>query len=201
MRILITLLTVLTSAIAALLAGGGTAAAADPACLPTKNETVWTWPLAEPGAPRGPTGLRGTTDSHDPGVLRGPTVLRPFEPPPHRWDAGHRGVDLAGYLGDPVRAAGAGVVLYAGRLVDRGVVVIGHGLLRTSYEPVEATLPVGASVTLGEQVGTLDPGHCASGPCLHWGLLTGHGHGATYYDPLLLLGCGRVRLEPVKAAP
>jgi murein DD-endopeptidase MepM/ murein hydrolase activator NlpD len=131
----------------------------------------------------------------------GPTILRPFEPPPHRWDAGHRGIDLAGYLGDPVRAAGPGVVLYAGRLVDRGVVVIGHGLLRTSYEPVEAMLPVGATVALGEQIGTLDAGHCASGPCLHWGLLGGHGHATAYYDPLLLLGCGRLRLEPVMAGP
>jgi murein DD-endopeptidase MepM/ murein hydrolase activator NlpD len=92
-------------------------------------------------------------------------------------------------------------VLYAGRLVDRGVVVIGHGLLRTSYEPVEATLAVGANVALGEQIGTLGAGHCASGPCLHWGLLGGHGHATVYYDPLLLLGCGRLRLEPVMAGP
>lgn len=179
MRILITLGTVLAAAISSLLVGGAATAVADPPCLPTKQDTVWAWPLS------------------DSSVRAGPTILRPFEPPPHRWDAGHRGVDLAGYVGDPVRAAGPGVVLYAGRLVDRGVVVIGHGVLRTSYEPVEATLPVGASVMRGEQVGTLDAGHCAAGPCLHWGLLMGHGHGITYYDPLLLLGCGEVRLEPL----
>ena len=175
MRILITLMTVLVSAFTAMQASG--AAASVQACAPTKSSTVWTWPLA------------------------GPTILRPFEPPPHRWDAGHRGIDLAGYVGDPVHAAGPGVVLYAGRLFDRGVVVIGHGLLRTSYEPVEATLPVGATVALGEQIGTLDAGHCGSGPCLHWGLLGGHGHATAYYDPLLLLGCGRLRLEPVMAGP
>ena len=175
MRILISLLTVMASAISSLLTSTMATAATDPPCLPTKQQTVWTWPLGEP---------------------RGPTVLRPFEPPPHRWDAGHRGVDLAGYVGDPVLAAGPGVVLYAGHLVDRGVVVIGHGLLRTSYEPVEATLAVGTSVTQGEQVGTLDSGHCSSRPCLHWGLLAGHAHDTTYYDPLLLLGCGDVRLEP-----
>ena len=93
------------------------------------------------------------------------------------------------------------MVVYAGRLVDRGVVVIGHGVIRTSYEPVAASLSVGASVSAGEQIGTLDSGHCAAEPCLHWGLLTGHGHGATYFDPLLLLGCGQIRLEPVKAGP
>lgn len=175
MRLLITLATVLTSAFAALCASG--AAAEEPTCAPSKTTSAWTWPV------------------------RGPTILRPFEPPPQRWDAGHRGVDLAGDVAEPVRAAGPGVVLYAGRLFGRGVVVIGHGVLRTSYEPVEAQLPVGAAVTLGEQVGTLDAGHCRSGACLHWGLLTGHGHATTYYDPLLLLGCGWVRLEPVIAAP
>jgi murein DD-endopeptidase MepM/ murein hydrolase activator NlpD len=183
MRLLITLLTVLGSAFAAMCAGAMASAADPPPCVPGAKDTAWTWPLGGPW------------------VRAGPTVLRPFEPPPRRWAAGHRGVDLAGYAGDPVRAPGPGVVLYAGRLVDRGVVVIGHGLLRTSYEPVEPTLPVGAAVTTGEQVGTLDPGHCASVPCLHWGLLTGHGHATAYYDPLLLLGCGQVRLEPVMAAP
>ena len=182
MRILITLLTMLASAIAAVLSGTGAASAAAPACAPTRSDTVWTWPLQGNGRD-------------------GPGILRPFQPPRHRWDAGHRGVDLAGYVRAPVLAAGAGVVLFAGRLINRGVVVIGHGVIRTSYEPVEAELPVGASVSAGEEIGTLDPGHCASGPCLHWGLLTGHGHGAAYFDPLLLLGCGQVRLEPVKAAP
>ena len=74
--------------------------------------------------------------------------------------------------------------------------MIGHGVIRTSYEPVDPALRVGASVTLGERIGTLDPGHCASGACLHWGLLTGHGHGATYFDPLLLLGCGSSSSQP-----
>ena len=181
MRILITLMTVLASAFAAVSASG--AAVPEPACVPAAKDTRWTWPL-------GITGVRA-----------GPTILRAFEPPPHRWDAGHRGIDLAGRLADPVRAAGPGVVLYAGRLFDRGVVVIGHGLLRTSYEPVEASLPVGATVALGEQIGTLDAGHCASVSCLHWGLLSGHAHATVYYDPLLLLGCGRLRLEPVMAGP
>jgi len=183
MRILITFITVLASAITAALSSCGAALAADPPCKPTKNGTVWTWPLS--GA----------------WIRAGPTILRPFEPPRHRWDPGHRGIDLASYAGDPVLAAGPGVVLYAGRLVDRGVVVIGHGVIRTSYEPVEAALPVGTPVSLGERIGTLDLGHCGSAACLHWGLLTGHGHGTTYFDPLLLLGCGLIRLEPVKAAP
>jgi murein DD-endopeptidase MepM/ murein hydrolase activator NlpD len=185
MRILITFVTLSVSVLAGILNGGGgsAASAVGPPCVPTKNSTVWSWPLA------------GTW------TRAGPAILRPFEPPRHRWNPGHRGVDLAGYSGEPILAAGPGIVLFAGRLVDRGVVVIGHGVIRTSYEPVDPALRVGARVTLGERIGTLDPGHCASGACLHWGLLTGHRHGATYFDPLLLLGCGQVRLEPVKAAP
>jgi murein DD-endopeptidase MepM/ murein hydrolase activator NlpD len=123
-------------------------------------------------------------------------VLRPFEPPVHRWDAGHRGVDLAGVAGAAVVAAGAGTVLFAGRVVDQGVVVVGHGALRTSYEPVEPSVTVGARVTMGQRIGTLDAGHCPTTACLHWGLLSGHAHATVYYDPLLLLGCGGVRLEP-----
>ena len=49
----------------------------------------------------------------------------------------------------------------------------------------------------GQTLGTLDSGHCAQAACLHWGLLTGHDHATVYYDPLLLLGCGAVRLEPL----
>ena len=185
MRILITFLTLAASVIAGILSGTGSSAASatDPPCVPTKNSTVWSWPLAGAWS------------------RAGPAILRPFEPPRHRWSPGHRGVDLAGSADAPVLAAGPGVVLFAGRLVDRGVVVIGHGVIRTSYEPVEAALRVGARVSLGERIGTLDPGHCTPGACLHWGLLTGRGHGTTYFDPLVLLGCGRVRLEPVEAAP
>ena len=142
--------------------------------------SVWQWPLVGPdGSP--------------------PTVVRPFRPPAHRWLAGHRGVDLAAPGAAEVLAAGPGTVAFAGMLFGQGVVVISHGAIRTSYEPVEpaATLHVGDAVVSGTPLGTLSPGHCAASPCLHWGLLTGHGHGVRYYDPLLLLGLVHLRLEPV----
>ena len=96
-------------------------------------------------------------------------------------------------------AAGSGVVLYAGYLVDRPVVVVGHGELRTTYEPVapDSSIAVGERVARGQRIGALQDGHCAATACLHWGLVAGHGHAAVYYDPLLLLGCGAVRLEPL----
>jgi murein DD-endopeptidase MepM/ murein hydrolase activator NlpD len=64
-------------------------------------------------------------------------VTRHFERPPTPYAAGHRGVDLRGTPGEAVLAAGAGEVSYAGLLAGRGVVVVVHGTLRTTYEPVQ----------------------------------------------------------------
>jgi murein DD-endopeptidase MepM/ murein hydrolase activator NlpD len=125
-----------------------------------------------------------------------PQVLRPFDPPPQPWLAGHRGVDLAAPPASPVRAAGAGTVVYAATLAGRGVVSVAHpGGLRTTYEPVASTLHVGDAIAAGQVIGTLEPGHpgCPGEACLHWGLR----RGAAYLDPLALLGLGRVRLLPL----
>ncbi|HEX6888650.1 MAG TPA: M23 family metallopeptidase, partial [Candidatus Nanopelagicales bacterium] len=76
-------------------------------------------------------------------------VTRAFANPPHNWLPGHRGVDLRGVPGEPVRAAGAGRVTFAARLAGRGVVVVDHGELRTTYEPVEAIVLPGQHVRRG----------------------------------------------------
>ena len=52
-----------------------------------------------------------------------PSVVRPFDPPPQPWLAGHRGVDLAGTPGSPVHSPGAGRVVFAGVVAGRGVVM------------------------------------------------------------------------------
>lgn len=125
-----------------------------------------------------------------------PLVLTPFAPPANRFGAGHRGVDLAAAEGSPVVAAGAGVVVFAGQLAGRGVVSIEHpGGLRTTYEPVTASVPAGASVATGAVIGVLDAGHpgCAPASCLHWGARLPD---RVYLDPLSLLGPWRVRLLP-----
>ena len=122
-------------------------------------------------------------------------VLRGFDPPSTRYGAGHRGVDLAAPLGAPVRAAGAGRVSYAGLLAGRGVVVVVHGGLRTTYEPVAASVHVGATVAAGAVLGRVaSGGHCTG--CLHWGLLRGD----VYLDPLQLIRRGPSRLLPVPPA-
>jgi murein DD-endopeptidase MepM/ murein hydrolase activator NlpD len=128
-----------------------------------------------------------------------PQVVAGFDPPAVRWGSGHRGVDLAGRLGQPVRAASAGRVTYAGRLAGRGVVVIDHGGTRTTYEPVTAGVRVGAAVRAGDRIGRLElfGSHCFPRACLHWGLIEGRDH---YLDPLTLVGAAPVILLPLFAA-
>jgi murein DD-endopeptidase MepM/ murein hydrolase activator NlpD len=122
-------------------------------------------------------------------------VYRRFEPPAGPYGPGHRGVDIGGSPGDPVLAAADGVVVFAGVLVDRGVVSIDHpDGLRTTYEPVEPSVSAGEAVSRGQVVGALQPGHagCPVAACLHWGVRRGE----QYLDPLVLLGPVHVRLLP-----
>ncbi|WP_319659708.1 M23 family metallopeptidase [Streptomyces sp. MI02-7b] len=130
---------------------------------------------------------------------RRPVVERGFDPPPVRWAAGHRGVDLRAGPGAPVRAAAPGRVAYAGSVAGRGIVVIrlAEGL-RITYQPVRATVAVGEEVRAGQVVGVLadGPWHCPGG-CLHWGLLRGE----FYLDPLSLLPDAMLRGGPSRLLP
>lgn len=128
-------------------------------------------------------------------LLPRPEVVRPFDPPASRWGAGHRGADLAGYVGQRVRSSLAGRVSFVGRVAGRGVVVVDHGATRTTYEPVLATVSRGDRVAAGDGIGRLTGArsHCAPRACLHWGLRRGE----TYLDPLALVDAPRpVRLLP-----
>jgi murein DD-endopeptidase MepM/ murein hydrolase activator NlpD len=123
------------------------------------------------------------------------SLTRGFDPPADPFGRGHRGVDLAGSPGEPVRAAGDGVVVFAGMLAGRPVISIEHpGGLRTTYEPVEPAVAAGRPVTRGSVIGTLVAGHagCPVAACLHWGVRRGE----IYLDPLRLLHPPRVRLLP-----
>ncbi|MDT3443798.1 MULTISPECIES: peptidoglycan DD-metalloendopeptidase family protein [unclassified Pseudofrankia] len=123
------------------------------------------------------------------------TVARPFQPPATPYGAGHRGIDLRTRAGAMVRAAGDGVVSYAGVLAGRGVVAVTHGELRTTYEPLDVLVSAGQRVTAGTPLGRLATGHpgCSQDACLHWGLL----RGAAYLSPLVLLLPDPPRLLPV----
>jgi len=122
-------------------------------------------------------------------------LIEGYDPPAQRWLAGHRGVDLAVHRGQAVLAAAAGRVSYAGRLAGRGVVVVDHGAVRTTYEPVEPLAAVGDEVEAGNVIGRIGSGGHCNGRCLHWGLKRGD----TYLDPLLLVGAGRSVLRLLAA--
>ena len=122
------------------------------------------------------------------------TVVTPFEPPDERWLAGHRGVDLAGPPLASVLAPAPGTVVFAGSVAGRPVLSIDHGNgLRTTYEPVRATVREGEPVRGGETVAHLMAGHpgCPVDACLHWGArLTSGGPSRgdnDYIDPMELL--------------
>lgn len=128
-------------------------------------------------------------------------VVRSFDPPATPYGPGHLGVDLAVPAGQPILAAGPGVVGFAGPVAGRGVVVVDHpDGIRTEYEPVTVLVRRGAAVVAGTPVGTLAGHHagCAVRRCLHWGARRGE----QYLDPLgLLAPLGPVRLLPWVARP
>jgi murein DD-endopeptidase MepM/ murein hydrolase activator NlpD len=174
---------IILAAVVSLSIGDAIAAAG---AMPQVGGGVTRAPLAAPATPVFVWPLAGA-----------PIVVGAFDPPAEPWLPGHRGVDLAGTLGQRVYAAGTGTVSFAGRVAGIGVVSITHSDgLRTTYEPVTTSVHVGNPVVIGMPIGTIDGRlpHCPPGvaACLHWGLI---GAGV-YLDPLMLLRLGQVRLYP-----
>ena len=121
-----------------------------------------------------------------------------FDRPTSDWGPGHRGIDLWLGDGESVASPGPGVVTFAASIAGRGVVVVRHPAgLRSTLEPVTASVHVGDSVRAGQSVGALQlaGSHCAPRACLHWGVRLGH----EYLDPLdVLRGYGPIRLLPMR---
>lgn len=136
-----------------------------------------------------------------PGVDPPSGVEHLFDPPEEEWGPGHRGVDLTAPTGSPVLSPGPGVVTFAGQVAWRGVVVVTHpDGLRSSLEPVAASVPVGTAVAAGTTIGVVEgspaggttPNHCAPSSCVHWGVRRGE----RYLDPLSLLDRPPIVLLP-----
>ena len=142
---------------------------------PATAAPTWVWPLDPP-----------------PGVVEG------FDPPDDPYGTGHRGVDLLGSPGQLVLAVAPGRVTFAGQVAGLDVVVVDHGRLRSTYQPVVAEVRVGAHVAAGDRLGTLTTygSHCLPDTCLHLGAR----HGETYRDPLDFLPGGPLRLLPLEGA-
>lgn len=128
-------------------------------------------------------------------------VTRRAEIPEHNWQPGHRGVDLALRPGGAILAAGGGTVAFAGAVAGVPVVSIDHpGGLRTTYQPVHASVRVGDAVDEGQPIGTLARTVSAASASagdhdgLHWGARTGPD---AYIDPLSLLEPPQIRLKPL----
>ena len=142
------------------------------------------------------TGVTGDDTWLDPPA---PLVIAaPFDPPQSAWGAGHRGIDVWLEEGEPVVSPGDGVVTFAGEVAGRGIVVVLHASgLRSTLEPVTASVSVGDPVVGGDHVGVLEArgSHCAPRTCLHWGVRRGD----DYVDPLdVLSGYGPIRLLPLR---
>jgi murein DD-endopeptidase MepM/ murein hydrolase activator NlpD len=139
----------------------------------------------QPSAAEGAPGNARTASTH-PGwgwpLSPKPGVLRSFDPPARKWMSGHRGVDLGpSSAAAAVTSPAAGTISFAGVVVDRPVITVDHGNgLRSSFEPVESSLAAGTAVAKGQELGRLQPGHCAAVPCLHWGVRQGE----EYLNPL-----------------
>jgi len=124
-----------------------------------------------------------------------PRVVHPFRPPSSPYGPGHRGVDLAGVLGEGVVAVAPGVVKFAGSVAGIGVVVVDHGTVSSTYQPIGASVSTGQRVAAGDRLGwlMLIGSHCLPEPCLHLGAKRDD----TYLDPLDLLPTRPIRLKPV----
>jgi murein DD-endopeptidase MepM/ murein hydrolase activator NlpD len=124
-----------------------------------------------------------------------PSVLAGFRPPSTAYGPGHRGVDLAASPAQPVRAVAAGRVSFAGVIGGKPTVAITHSDgIRSTYEPVVASVSAGDDVVVGQVIGLVagSGSHCVA-TCVHLGAI----RGSTYLDPLLMLGSWRVRLLPL----
>jgi murein DD-endopeptidase MepM/ murein hydrolase activator NlpD len=110
-------------------------------------------------------------------------------------------VDLAGSSGQEVHAVEAGRVTHVGSIAGRGTISVMHASgVRSTYEPVHASVRTGAAVSRGAPLGRLEESgsHCAPAVCLHLGAVRDEG----YLDPLVfLVGRQRVRLLPLRQAP
>jgi Peptidase family M23 len=160
------------------------------------------WAHAAPTAPSAPGACGAWLPPVD-----GP-VVRPFQAPAFAYGPGHRGIDLAAAPGTAVRAAGDGVVSFAGAVAGSLHVVVAHGggqgpALRTTYAFLAAAdVRTGDRVARGQVIGAVG----GSGPehepgALHFGLRLGD----RYLDPERLFdACDLtqlVRLVPVDELP
>ena len=129
-----------------------------------------------------------------------PRLQRSYLQPSSDYSAGHRGVDYAVSLNEPVHAATSGSIWFAGRVVNREIVTI-----RTSsgnlveVEPVCPSVAAGQTVLAGQKIGKVCDAdqnyrqHCEALRCLHFSYRTPNG----YLSPIWVMG----QLTPSRLLP
>ncbi len=118
-------------------------------------------------------------------------VVDGFALPDGPYGAGNRGLEYATVPGSPVRAIGAGLVVFAGPVAGTRAVTVLHpdGLRSSLTHLAEVTVTAGERVAAGQVVGI-------AGERLHLGIRAG----GTYLDPAPLLSTPTVRLVPLDPA-
>lgn len=125
-------------------------------------------------------------------------ITRYFEPPESDFGPGHRGIDYGVVPGVKVRAAGAGVVAFAGPVAGTNAVTLDHGDgLVTTYSRLGVISVLhGMTVDQGQFIGTTSSAHPGEWAGLHFGVKMN----SLYVDPLTLLGpvdvSDAIRLAP-----
>lgn len=108
-------------------------------------------------------------------------VVGPYRSPPSPYESGHRGIDLLAAQGEAVMAPVAGVISFAGTVVERPVISLSvdDGTI-VSLEPVMSVLHAGDVVPRGGLLGTVAVGGDCSNECIHLGVrVDGH-----YVNPM-----------------
>lgn len=103
------------------------------------------------------------------------------------YSSAHSGYDIAADEGDPVIAAGAGRVTYAGKLKFYGyTVIIDHGFNIFSYynHLSELSVETWQTVSTGEKIGEIGSTGYATGPHLHFNIKVN----GVNIDPAVLIG-------------
>ena len=137
------------------------------------NSSVQELPLAMPLAFQGPE-----------------DTINHYIAPMTEYGEGHRGIDLATQIGEPVLSPADGEISFVGKVGYRNVISVRFGnSLTASMEPVCSDLVEGTFVLMGEEIGMVcepDPEylwHCSQ-TCLHFGTRSEAG----YFSPLALIG-------------
>ena len=85
---------------------------------------------------------------------------------------GHRGVDLGGASGEPVKSAAAGRVLYCEKTIASGNSIAldhGQGVVSVYFHLSSFNVKAGDSVEKGQVIGAVGSTGFSTGPHLHWG--------------------------------